>query len=225
MKPIALKVRLRTEAGKNISRKMRRQEEVPAVLYGHHKEVVNLTVPEHDFWQILHHATSEHMILELDIDGVGTDERLVLVRHVQHHPVSGDVVHIDFQRISLQERIKVGVPVILAGIPVGVKDFGGILDHTTREVMIQTTAAQIPESLEVDVSALEIGQSANVAVLMELYPGLEFVDDGQIVIAHVSPPKKVELPAAGEPVGEAVAPAGEEDEGEQAGERAGAEGD
>jgi len=213
MKPILLKARIRTGAGKKSARTLRKSEEIPAILYGHKKDAVSLAIPGHDFWQILHHATTEHLILELDIEGTNPDDNLVLVRDVQHHPVSGDVVHIDFQRISLQERIKVGVPVTLTGVPRGVKEFGGILDHSVREVAVYTTPAQVPEALEIDVSELLIGQSIHVSELISLYPGIEFVDDGQLTIAHVSPPKKLEIAAE--------AAEGEAAEGEAAAEGAG----
>lgn len=217
MKPIPLKARVRTGSGKKSAHALRKGEEIPAILYGHKKDAVSLAVPEHDFWQILHHATTEHLILDLEIEGMSMEEHLVLVRDVQHHPVTGDVVHVDFQRISLQEPIKVGVPVTLTGIPRGVKEFGGILDHSIREVIVHTTPAQIPDSLEIDVSELLIGQSIHVSELISLYPGIEFVDDGGLTIAHVSPPKKLEVAAeaAEAAAGEAAAEVGAE-EGEGA---------
>ena len=224
MKRIQLKARLRSGSGKKSAHALRKAEEIPAVLYGHKKDAVSLAIPEHDFWQILHHATTEHLILELAVDGMSMDDALVLVRDVQHHPVTGDVVHIDFQRISLQEQIKVGIPVTLNGVPRGVKEFGGILDHSVREVAVNTTPAQIPESVEIDVSELLIGQSVHVSDLVALYPGIEFVDDAQMTIAHVSPPKKLEVAAEGAEgaEGEAAAAEGAE-EGEGAADAGGEE--
>ena len=193
MKEIRLNARTRTESGKKNLHKIRKQGEIPAVLYGHKAEPVHLAVKEHDFWTILHHATSEHLILSIDIEGLDEDTVLTLVRDVQHHPVSGNVLHVDFQRISKDETIKVGVHVLLTGIPKGVKDFGGILDHGIREVMISTTPAMIPESLEVDVTRLMVGDSIRVSDMVEQYPDIEFIDDGNIQVAHVSIPKKLEV--------------------------------
>lgn len=221
MKPIPLKARIRTGSGKKSARALRQSDEIPAVLYGHKKDPVSLAVPEHDFWQILHHATTEHLLLDLAVEGMSMDEHLVLVRDVQHHPVSGNVVHIDFQRISLQERIKVGVPIVLAGIPQGVKEFGGILDHALREAGVHTTPAQIPDSVQIDVSELLIGQSIHVSDLIALYPGIEFVDDPHLTIAHVSAPKKLEVAAEAAEAAAGEAAAGEAAEG--AAEEAGGE--
>ncbi|MCK4549462.1 MAG: 50S ribosomal protein L25, partial [Candidatus Krumholzibacteria bacterium] len=165
MKTIKLSARMREEASKKNVHKLRKQGEIPGVLYGHKKETVHLAVPEHEFWTILHNATSEHLIIDLDIEGVDMDEQTTLVRDVQHHPVSGDLLHVDFQRISMDENIKVGVPVLLTGTARGVKEFGGILDQGVREVMIDTTAARVPENLEIDVTPLMIGETIHVSDL------------------------------------------------------------
>ncbi len=224
MKKIELKARIRKEASKKNVHKLRRQNEIPGVLYGHKKEPVHLAIPEHDFWTILHNATTEHLIVDLDVDGLDMEDHTTLVRDVQHHPVSGDVLHVDFQRISMDENINVGVPVNLIGIARGVKEFGGVLDHSVREVLISTTAAKVPEKVEIDVSSLEIGQSIHLHDLAELYPDIEFLDDDNLNIANVSPPKKLEVAGeAEEGEGEAAEGAEEgagEGESEEGGEEA-----
>ena len=214
MKTINLKARRRVEASKKNVHKLRQQGEIPGVLYGHKKEPVHLAVPAHEFWTILHNSTSEHMIIDLEIEGVEMDEHTTLVRDVQHHPVSGDILHVDFQRISMDERIKVGVPVLLTGTARGVKEFGGILDQGVREVMVNTTATQVPEYLEIDVSHLMINDTIHVSDLVTQYPGIDFLDEGHINLAHVSPPKKLEVAEELEE-GEEEAVEGEE-EGEAA---------
>ncbi len=192
MKSIRLTARKRGEASRKNVHKLRKQGEIPGVLYGHKKDPVHLAVPEHEFWTILHNATSEHLIIDLDVEGMEMDEYTTLVRDVQHHPVSGDLLHVDFQRISIDENIKVGVPVLLTGTSRGVKEFGGILDHGVREVMISTTAAKVPEYLEIDVTPLMIGETIHIWDLVKLYPDIVFLDQGHINLAHVSPPKKLE---------------------------------
>ncbi len=193
MDTIKLTARIREEASKKNVHKLRKAGEIPGVLYGHSKDPVHLAIPEHDFWTILHNATSEHLIIELDVDGVDMEDHITLVRDVQHHPVSGDILHVDFQRISMNENIKVGIPVILTGIARGVKEFGGILDQGVREVMVATTASTVPEHLELDVSHLMINDTIHVSDLVSLYPAIDFLDDGNINLAHVSPPKKLEV--------------------------------
>ncbi|MCK4538039.1 MAG: 50S ribosomal protein L25 [Candidatus Krumholzibacteria bacterium] len=223
MKEIRLNARVRTESGKQNLHKIRKQGEIPGVLYGHKAEPVHLAIVEHDFWTILHHATSEHLILSIDIEGLDEDNILTLVKDVQHHPVSGNVLHVDFQRIAKDETIKVGVHVLLTGIPKGVKDFGGILDHGIREVMISTTPVMIPEALEMDVSALLVGDSVRVSDMVTQYPDIEFLDDDSIQVAHVSIPKKLEV--AEDLEAEEAAEGEEGDAAPAEGEEAAAEGE
>jgi large subunit ribosomal protein L25 len=223
MQDIKLKGSIREASGTKIAHKIRAQGEVPGVLYGHKEEPIHLSLPEHELWHILHHATSEHLILTLEIEGVKDKEVLTLVRDVQHHPVTGDILHVDFQRISLNEKIKVGVPVMLNGIARGVKEFGGILDHGVREVTIHCTPKQIPEAIEVDVTDMVIGNSIHIIDIAGQYPELEFLDDSNVTLAHVSPPKKLEIfkeeveAAEGEAAAEEEAEAAAQ-EGETAGE-------
>ncbi len=223
MHDIILKGSIREESGTKIARKLRAQGEVPGVLYGHMEEPIHLSLSAHELWHILHHATSEHLILTLDIEGMKEGEALTLVRNVQHHPVTGDILHVDFQRISLTEKIKVGVPIVLIGMARGVKEFGGILDHGVREVTIHCTPKQIPEAIEVDVTDMEIGNSLHILDIAGQYPELEFLDDPNVTLAHVSHPKKLEIPEEeGEAAekeaaieeGAGAAPQGEETAGE-----------
>lgn len=220
METIKLKARMREEASKKNVHKLRKEGEIPGVLYGHHKDPVHLAIPEHDFWTILHSATSEHLIIDLEVDGVDMEGHITLVRDVQHHPVSGDILHVDFQRISMTENIKVGIPVALIGIPKGVKEFGGILDQGVREVMVATTASSVPEQLEIDVEHLMINDTIHVSDLVELYPKIEFLNEGHINLAHVSPPKKLEV---AEELEEGAEEGAEGEEGAEEGE--GAEGE
>ena len=193
MKRINLKSRIREGSGKKSAHKIRSMGEVPGTLYGHKEKPVSLSVPEHDFWVILHHATSEHLILRLDVEGTDEKDILTLVRDVQHHPVTGEILHVDFQRISMHEKIKVGVPIELTGTARGVKEFGGILDHGMREVMVKCMPEEIPEALSIDVSNMEIGNSIHLSDIMDQYAQIEFLDDANVTLAHVSPPKKLEV--------------------------------
>ncbi|MBN1163998.1 MAG: 50S ribosomal protein L25 [Candidatus Krumholzibacteriota bacterium] len=193
MKEIRLKTYSREDTGKKSAHKLRKEGEIPGILYGHKQEARKLTVPEHDFWHILHNATTEHLILHLEVEGADKSDTLVLVRDVQHHPLTGAILHVDFQRISRDESIKVGVPIILTGVAKGVKEFGGVMDHGMREVKVMTTPTEVPESLEVDVSDLQIGQTLFISDLKKQYSHIEFLDDDKVSLVHISPPKKLEI--------------------------------
>ncbi len=211
MQEIRIKSKVREEIGKKSVHELRSSGMVPAVLYGHKEEPLALSIKEHDLWQILHNSTSEHIILTLDIEGGKESSVMTLVRDVQHDPVTGNPLHVDFQRIAIDEKIKVGVPVELVGISPDVKDFCGVLDHGVREVMVRCTPTEIPESLTIDVSHLKIGQSIHLSDVWSGYGDLEFIDDGNLTLAHVSPPKKIEeVEGAVEEVSEEVVGEGEE---------------
>jgi large subunit ribosomal protein L25 len=211
MQQLRLKSYPRESGGKKTARKLRAQGEIPAILYGHKREPLAITVPEKDLWHILHTSTTEHLILNLDIEGSQEGTVLTLVRDVQHHPVTGGVLHLDLVRISIDEKIKVGVPIELTGVAKGVKDTGGVLDHGIRELTINVKPMEIPEKVSVDVSPLAIGDSLHVSDLAALYPHIEIVDDPHVTIAHVSAPKKLEV-VAPEPGAAAVAAGAEEGE-------------
>ena len=220
-----LKSHMRAGSGKEGAKRLRIRGEIPAILYGHKREPLSLAVAQKDVWHILHTATSEHMILSLDVDGSDEGSILTLVREIQHHPVTGDVLHLDLQRISADEKLHIGVPIDLVGMAKGVKDEGGVLDHGIREVTLNVKPLEIPEKVSISVAHLEIGHSIHVSDLLALYPDLEVIDDPQVMIAHVSAPRKLEVlvPEPGAPAAAAVA--AETEEGEEGGAEEGAEGE
>jgi large subunit ribosomal protein L25 len=199
----------RDDAGKGVARKMRAVGRVPAVLYGHKKDPVSLSIDEAQMRTILQ-AHPDSAIVDLDVADSG--EINALVREVQRHPATGKLLHIDFQRISLDEKVRVDVPIEAQGHPVGVKDHGGILEQATRSLTVLCLPREIPESIAIDVSALNISDTIKLSDVMESYPSLEFVDDAESMLATVSPPR-VEVTAEEE--GEEL-----EGEGEEAAEGA-----
>ncbi len=216
MKEIEIKGHIREGVGKKVVRRLRASGEVPGILYGHKEEPVALAVNEHDLWYILHKSASENLILKLAFTGNGSKTVTTLIREVQHHPVTGDILHFDLQRISLDEKLRVGIPVRLEGVPRGVKEFGGILDQVAREVEVYTTPREIPDYLSIRVDEMEIGDTIHLEDIMELYPGVEFMEDSDITLAHVSPPpKKIEIVTE-----EAAEEEEEPEEGEEAAEEA-----
>src|SRR5262249_45022135 len=136
---------------------------------------------------------------------VGSGEYTALVRDVQYDPLSRAIIHLDFQHISLTEQIEVDVPVHLVGTPVGVKDGGGILEHLLRTLKVKCLPPAIRASIDVDVNALNIGQTLHVRALTA-GPGYEIVTDADVAVAAVMAPAAEEVaPAPAE--GEAVAAA------------------
>lgn len=188
MENIKLDTRLRADAGKGAARRLRATGVVPAVLYGQKEDPVSLIVDEAEFRTILL-SHPENSILDLNVEGGGTQGPVnVIIRDVQRHPATGKLLHIDFQRIRLDQKIRMEVNVTVTGEPRGVKEQGGILDHSTRSLNVMCLPASIPESIQVDVSALMIGDSIRLKDVMAGYQEVEFLDDDEMSLASVVPP-------------------------------------
>lgn len=175
----------RDGAGKGVSRQLRMKGRLPAVLYGRRDAPVSLSVSEVEMKGILRkHA--ESAIVDLSIAGGATIN--AIVRDVQRHPASGKLIHIDLQRIRLDEKLRVEVHVHVTGNPVGVKDQGGILEHGTRTVNVMCLPTEIPASIDVDASGLKIHDSVKIKDIADRYPQVEFLDDDETLLAGVIPP-------------------------------------
>lgn len=208
----SLAVEIRNETGKGRARRLRSQGLVPAVLYGHGKASLSLSV---EMNALEHLLKTSHAGLNTLIDLEGASEvrgRVVLVKELQRHPVAGTLVHADFFEIDTTERIQVSVPIRLTGSPVGVK-LGGILEHLMRELELSCLPTAIPDSIEVDTSELEVGDAVHVSDLV-LPEGVETAIDPSLAVVHVAVPKVEEDLGADEAAVEG------EGEGEDAGEAA-----
>ena len=149
----------RLALGKGGARKARAAGHIPAVLYGHGEEPVAVSVQAREFDLALRGHKGSNPIVNLAMSG---GEYTALVRAVQYDPISHAILHLDFQHISLTETIEVSVAVHLVGLPVGVKDGGGILETIQREIEVRCLPTAIPAFIEVDVSRLNIGDSVHV---------------------------------------------------------------
>jgi len=174
----------RVDTGKGVARKLRALGDVPGVLYGHKEAAVSLILKSADMRVILH-AQPDSAIVDLKVDG---KELNAIIRDTQRHPASGKLLHVDFQRISLDEKVRVAIQVELVGIPEGVKTHGGVLEHTTRAVSAMCLPAEIPESIDVDVSDLGVHDQLRLESVMDRYPDLEWLDDPDTQLAAVLPP-------------------------------------
>jgi large subunit ribosomal protein L25 len=189
----------RDTRGKNEARRLRVAGQIPGVVYGGQGEPLAVAVAPRELSKILHSDTGANSIISLQVkDGETTR---VLVKEYLLDPVSHALLHADFYRVSLDKTIIVTVPIELKGEPRGVKQQGGVLDFPHREVDIESLPLEIPESLEVDVSELMIGQGIrlrDIAANAKWKP----VSDPDMMIVHVVPPRAEEPSAT-----EAAAPA------------------
>ena len=156
MKLTAFTVNKRNSTGKGPARQARMKGQIPAVVYGEGNEVVDLSLDRHDFEVLIHHCTGEQILLDLKIEDDSANSGPVLVHDIQHHPVSDAFIHIDFLRINLNKPIKVPVPIEVTGRAKGVV-LGGSPDHHMHRILIEALPADVPDSIEVDITELDIG--------------------------------------------------------------------
>jgi large subunit ribosomal protein L25 len=181
-----LKANSRATTGSANARRLRREGFVPCVVYGGNGEPVGLQLEAREFARLLHAGRGEHAIVQLDVEDNPSLSGPAMLKEVQHHPVRGGATHADFMRISLDERIVTQVTVTLVGRAPGVVE-GGVLDLIMREVEVECRALEVPESFQLDVSALGIGDSLHVSDLV-VPEGITLVSepDRMVVAVHAS---------------------------------------
>lgn len=183
---LAIEVARREKFGKNANRRLRRTGKIPAIVYGLELDAVPIELDRHDMLTLLREGTENSVFL---LKLAGSDEqRPTMIRELQVDPLDQRILHIDFQRIDLKEKVRVSIPVELLGVASGVKDQGGVLDFVTREIEVECLPAQIPGTVELDVSSLEIGDHAEVGQI-PLPAGVELVEEPDRVVASVIVPR------------------------------------
>ncbi len=189
---VSLAATLRHHLGKGAARQARFRGRVPAVIYGRGRETQPLEVEARALEQALHGVEPASTIIELSVDGKTTK---TLIREIQRHPVRPDIIHVDFYEIHAEEKVTLKVPVHLVGSPDGVRNAGGVLDQVTREVEIEVLPDNIPDRVELDVTALKIGDSLHVRDLQ--IPQATILTSADLTIATVVPPRAEEVAVPG----------------------------
>jgi large subunit ribosomal protein L25 len=193
MSELTLEVQKRETKGKNSNRQLRAQGRIPAVLYGGGRESVPLEVDRKTVLDLLKKAGSENAVFLLKLGETGK-ERHAMIRDLQIDPLQRHIVHIDFQRIEMSQKVRVEVHVEVEGVPYGVKNEAGILDFVTRALHVECLPGDIPQHIKLDVSALHVGQHVEARQL-ELPPGVTLLEDPARVIVSVSHARIEEKPA------------------------------
>ncbi len=186
---LKINAQLRTESGRNAVKKIKQAGFVPAVIYGAKDPARNLQINEREVSRLLGHATSESVLVEVQIQG--GDTKTALIQEVQHHPVTGGILHIDLHAISMDEVLTAEVNVETIGEAEGVKTGGGVLEVILRTLEIECLPADLPEAINVDVSALKIGDAVHVRQLA-LPKGVTVLNDADLTVVSVAAPTVVE---------------------------------
>jgi len=204
---IDLKTNIRTGRGNGAARVLRRNGQIPAVLYGPGREPVLLSVSTNALEQVLKKSKAGEILVNLTIQNGDTTQRPAMIREMQTDPLSRNFLHVDFYEIALDRKLRVGVPIVAKGKSKGV-EMGGIMQIVRREIEVLCLPLDIPDSIELDITDLDIGDAIHVKDI-PFKAGLELPDDTNFTVLTVVSPKREAEPT--EEVEE-----GEEVEGEEA---------
>jgi large subunit ribosomal protein L25 len=204
MKSVALKAYPRTLTGRGGAKRVHATGRIPAVIYGRGVQAQNLELIRKDLEDLIHHSVSETRLVDLFIEGDTRANRLVLLQELQHHPLRGDVLHVDLREVSETEKVTIMVPVETTGEPIGVKSGGGVLEHVLFRLRVRGLPRDLPEYIQVDVTNLDVGQAIHIGDIQRP-PNAEILGDKSLsviaVAVHREPVEEVPAeaaPAAGE---------------------------
>ena len=182
-----LKAEIRTALGSAESRRLRSTGHVPATVYGRDSDAQSVTVNARELYAALHTEAGLNAVISLEVEGT---ELTTLAREIQRHPLRGDITHVDFLRISLTEKVDAEVGIDFEGVPVGVRDEGGIVETIRASVNLQALPTAIPSGITLDISELTIGDVLRVSDLPAI-EGVEYIDDPEASLVTVSVPAAV----------------------------------
>ncbi|HET7601301.1 MAG TPA: 50S ribosomal protein L25 [Gemmatimonadales bacterium] len=198
---VSLQVASRSRTGKGAARALRREGKVPGIIYGHGRDPEAVTVDTAALGRMLTSGSAATAIVDVTVDGRAPVK--ALIREIQRNPVRpAEILHLDLYEVHADEKIVLEVPVRLIGIPDGVRNHGGVLDHSLRELEIKVFPADIPEHVDLDVTNLAIGRSLFVRDIR--VEKAEILSDPDTPVCTVVAPRAEEAPVA--PVEEAAAP-------------------
>jgi large subunit ribosomal protein L25 len=211
MKEVVLTAQKREGSGKELAKKIRQGGGIPGIIYGPEVKPFSVSLKTTDLSGLIRQEGRSNMLIDLNL-GEEKSPRKVIIRELQRDPVTGKYVHVDLYQVSMKKKLHIMAHVFLTGLAAGVKNSGGILEHVTRDIEIACLPGDIPDRIEIDVTALEIGNSVHVRDLK--IEKVDILTDIDQTIATVVPPTIIKaeataaaVPAEGEVPAEGAAPA------------------
>lgn len=194
MEELSLGAKIRKDTGKGKVKGLRRDGFIPAIIYGMERRPQSIYVSRSDLLKLIHEHHIEAALINLKIKD---EEKKVkgydcIIKELQYDPIKGDIIHVDFNQVSLTKALKVNVPVSAKGEPIGVKQDNGMLDHILWEVEVECLPKDIPEKIEIDVSGLKINDVIQVKNL-QAPSGVKILNDPEAIVFSVAPPVKEEV--------------------------------
>jgi len=195
MEETTLEIQPREELGKSKVKDLRGKGFIPAIIYAEGKKSLPIKVSHRQLWQLIHQHRLEGMVINLKMQEDKKQKgRSCLIKEIQYDPVKGDIIHVDFNEISITRVIKVNVPVVAKGEPLGVKQEGGSLEHNLWEIEVECLPTDIPKGIEVDVSLLKIGDAIHIKDIS--FPSqVKVLTEPEAMVFSVTAPIKEEVAA------------------------------
>jgi large subunit ribosomal protein L25 len=196
MKTVPLKAFQRSQVRRGEVKKLRATGRVPATIYGRLAKPQNLEINSKEIANLINHSVSENLLVDLAVENDARSKRLALVQEIQHHPLDGRVLHVDFHEVAEDEKVTVMVPVETEGEPTGVKDGGGVLEHAVFKLKVRSLPKDLPEAIIIDVAHLAVGKSIHLGEV-KAPEGVEILGDKHLTVVAVAMPRtEVEETAA-----------------------------
>jgi large subunit ribosomal protein L25 len=195
MKSVPLNAFPRSLGRRAGAKKLRASGRIPAVIYGRQSQPQNLEVSAKEMEDLVHHSVSENLLVDLAVKDDARPKRLALVQEVQHHPLNGYVLHVDFHEVSENEKVSIMVPLETVGEAAGVKTGGGVLEHVIFKLKVRALPKDLPEQLVVDVTHLELGKAIHLGEI-KAPAGVEILGDKNVPVIAVAVPRTEEEEAA-----------------------------
>lgn len=230
MKSVPLKAYSRTQTRRGGVKKLRGAGRVPAVIYGRQAKPQNLEINAKEIGELILHSASENLLVDLSVENDARAKRLALVQEIQHHPLDGKVLHVDFHEVAENEKVTVMVPVETVGEAIGVKTGGGVLEHVLFKLKLRALPKDLPEQIVIDVSHLELGKAIHLGEI-KLPANVEVIGDKNIPVVAVALPRTEEeetaatTPAEGVAAGDVEMIKEKKEEGEEGEDKAPAKGE
>jgi len=194
MKTVPLTAHPRTLTRRAGTRDVRKTGRIPAVIYGRQAKPQNLEVNAKELGDLMHHAASENLLVDLAVPNDPRPQRLAMLQDLQHHPMSRKVLHVDFHEVAETETVTIMVPVETSGEAAGVKNEGGVLEHVLFKLKVRALPKDLPEVITVDVTSLAMGKSVHIGDIVPP-PGVEILGLKKIVVISCAAPRAEEVAA------------------------------
>jgi large subunit ribosomal protein L25 len=188
MKSVPLNATARSLGRRNGARKLRASGRIPAIIYGGKSQAQNLEISAREIGDLISHSVSENLLIDLSVKDDARPKRLALVQEIQHHPLNGEVLHVDLHEVSETEKVTIMVPVETTGEAAGVKNSGGVLEHVLFKLKVRALPKDLPEQVVIDVSSLEMNKTIHIGEI-QAPQGVEILGDKNIPVVSVAAPR------------------------------------